>query len=697
MDAMRNNQPVTNQEYVLREGAAIISRTDSKGRIVDCNQEFIEASGFTREELIGQPHNMVRHPDMPEEAFRDFWDTLKRGRPWSGMVKNRRKNGDFYWVRATATPLADGSGYSSVRTKPSRADIEAAEMLYRRMRGGENIRLYEGRVAATGFGARLARFSDTLSISARLGILAGLITLLMLASAAIGAFEMSRLNNAANAMGTGKELIADILPPPLYLSQANLLTRKLQDAESVDIPAYIAQLEKLKQVFEERHRYWMASDLPAVIKDGFNGEQHRQAEEWWRLTTELFLPAIRSGDRETAANVMNLMERHYLAHEQGIVNTVKEATAFNDAKAEEFASERARSIWIMSAIAAAGVLFTLLAVFWIVYHIRHRFRLADEVVSGISGGDLTQRIPPVGQDEIGKLVVKMAIMRNSLHELIAAIRQNVEALTHASQDLTQSARTGADASDAQSAAAASMAAAVQELSVSVDMVESNAGDAHAITQDSAQRSTEGGQIIHEAASEMERIATAVNSTAASIKELEDYSQQISTIVDVIRDIADQTNLLALNAAIEAARAGEQGRGFAVVSDEVRKLAERTNSSTQEIAEMIAKIQNGTQRAAADMEAGVQRVQEGVRLARQAGSSIAGIREGSDKVTRAVQEISHALKEQGTAARDIAQQVEQIAQAAEANSSSSAETASSAHSLHQLSQELEVLTTRFRIA
>jgi methyl-accepting chemotaxis protein len=291
----------------------------------------------------------------------------------------------------------------------------------------------------------------------------------------------------------------------------------------------------------------------------------------------------------------------------------------------------------------------------------------------------------------------MAVMRNSLHELIAAIRQNVESLAHASQALTQSARTGADASGAQSAAATSMAAAVEQLSVSVDMVETNAGDAHAITQDSAQRSTEGGQIIHEAASEMERIASAVDTTAGSIKELEDYSQQISSIVDVIRDIADQTNLLALNAAIEAARAGEQGRGFAVVSDEVRKLAERTNKSTQEIAEMIAKIQGGTQRAAAEMEAGVQRVQEGVRLARQAGSSIAGIREGSDKVTRAVQEISHALKEQGSAARDIAQKVEQIAQAAEANSSSSAETASSAQSLHRLSQELEVLTTRFRIS
>jgi methyl-accepting chemotaxis protein len=471
----------------------------------------------------------------------------------------------------------------------------------------------------------------------------------------------------------------------------------LLNVEGAEIPAHIAQIEKLKQEYEDRYRYWMASNLPPSIKDNLSGEQHRQAGEWWRLTTELFLPAIQTGDRETAANVMNLMDRHFLAHEQGIAGTVKEASAYNDAKAVAFTTERNRSVWIMSAIAVAGVLFTLLSVAWIVYRIRHRFLLADSVVSAISSGDLTQRIPPLGQDEIGNLIVKMAVMRNSLHELIAAIRQNVESLAHASQALTQSARTGADASGAQSAAATSMAAAVEQLSVSVDMVETNAGDAHAITQDSAQRSTEGGQIIHEAASEMERIASAVDTTAGSIKELEDYSQQISSIVDVIRDIADQTNLLALNAAIEAARAGEQGRGFAVVSDEVRKLAERTNKSTQEIAEMIAKIQGGTQRAAAEMEAGVQRVQEGVRLARQAGSSIAGIREGSDKVTRAVQEISHALKEQGSAARDIAQKVEHIAQAAEANSSSSAETASSAQSLHRLSQELEVLTTRFRIS
>ena len=105
---MRRNLPVTGQEYPLRDGMTIVSRTDLKGRITYVNDDFVEAAGFTLDELIGQPHNLVRHPDMPEQAFADLWQTLKAGRPWTGLVKNRRKNGDHYWVVANATPVLDG-------------------------------------------------------------------------------------------------------------------------------------------------------------------------------------------------------------------------------------------------------------------------------------------------------------------------------------------------------------------------------------------------------------------------------------------------------------------------------------------------------------------------------------------------------------------------------------------------------------
>ncbi len=134
---MRNNQPVTDREYLFPPGQNLVSTTDLQGRILYCNPAFIEVSGFERDELLGQPHNMIRHPDMPAEAFRDMWETIASGHPWSGLVKNRRKNGDHYWVMANVTPLMEGSrvaGYMSVRTEPGREHVRAAEAVYRQLR-----------------------------------------------------------------------------------------------------------------------------------------------------------------------------------------------------------------------------------------------------------------------------------------------------------------------------------------------------------------------------------------------------------------------------------------------------------------------------------------------------------------------------------------------------------------------------------
>ena len=134
---MRNNQPVTQTELKVPDDQTLISVTDLKGRITYANKAFISMSGYLEEELLGQAHNLVRHPDMPEEAFRDLWDTVEAGLPWTGLVKNRRKNGDYYWVRANATPMRQGErivGYLSVRTKPSDAEIQGAEKLYATMR-----------------------------------------------------------------------------------------------------------------------------------------------------------------------------------------------------------------------------------------------------------------------------------------------------------------------------------------------------------------------------------------------------------------------------------------------------------------------------------------------------------------------------------------------------------------------------------
>ncbi|MDO6441905.1 PAS domain-containing methyl-accepting chemotaxis protein [Marinobacter sp. 2_MG-2023] len=138
---MRKNLPVTDTEHTFSESQKLISSTDLDGKIRHCNQAFVEVSGFTREELIGQPHNIVRHPDMPPGAFENMWSHLKAGTPWMGMVKNRRKNGDFYWVSAYITPVTENGkvvGYESVRSCPLREDVRRAEKQYARIRQGSS-------------------------------------------------------------------------------------------------------------------------------------------------------------------------------------------------------------------------------------------------------------------------------------------------------------------------------------------------------------------------------------------------------------------------------------------------------------------------------------------------------------------------------------------------------------------------------
>ena len=167
---MRVNMPVTNIERHLKDGEFIVSKTDVKGKITYINRPFMEISGYSEEELLGAPHNIVRHPDMPPAAFGDLWHTLQSGKPWRGMVKNRCKNGDHYWVEANANPIWEGTrivGYMSLRTKPSRAQVEEAERVYRQFREGKpnGLTVKAGRIVRTGLRGRLTAFAN-MSINA---------------------------------------------------------------------------------------------------------------------------------------------------------------------------------------------------------------------------------------------------------------------------------------------------------------------------------------------------------------------------------------------------------------------------------------------------------------------------------------------------------------------------------------------------
>ncbi|TRO32641.1 HAMP domain-containing protein [Pseudomonas sp. ALS1131] len=366
--------------------------------------------------------------------------------------------------------------------------------------------------------------------------------------------------------------------------------------------------------------------------------------------------------------------------------------------AQRTASMNAAKFLSLTILLAGGVIATLLAMsvaFVMSRSIAGRLQQVVEVARSIAQGRLDSRIQRGGRDEIGVLLDAFATMQERLREMIGQIRVGAGQLVEAAQNISSASTQLSVSTQEQSQAASSMAATVEELTVSINHVADNANEAHALSSDSGRQSAEGGAVIQETLASMQRIADTVQGAAAQIAELGQQSDQISSIVNVIKEIADQTNLLALNAAIEAARAGEQGRGFAVVADEVRLLAQRTANSTQEITEMIKKIQAGTRNAVSNMEVGVQQVSGGLEQASQAGDAIVAIRQASGRVVDVVDQISLALREQTVASQDVARNVERIAQMSVHNSEAVAETSRTAQGLQQLALTLEKQVASFR--
>ena len=247
---MRNNQPVTQVETVLPDNQFIYSTTDTQGIITSVNDAFVEVSGFSREELIGQPHNMVRHPDMPEAAFADMWADLKAGRPWCGLVKNRRKDGGFYWVEANASPIRENGtvvGYGSVRRRPSRTDVQAAEALYSRIRQGHGgLQIRHGRPWSSGLMGAISRLSLIGRIRLGLGLaLLGTLGLLL-----------------------GHELSQSLL----YWSGGGLLLLSLGANLLLGLPRLNGDLEKLAQEIEQLQRQGDLSSHVTVQGAGLIGD-----------------------------------------------------------------------------------------------------------------------------------------------------------------------------------------------------------------------------------------------------------------------------------------------------------------------------------------------------------------------------------------------------------------------------------------
>ena len=312
--------------------------------------------------------------------------------------------------------------------------------------------------------------------------------------------------------------------------------------------------------------------------------------------------------------------------------------------------------------------------------------VASEVVKQVAAGDLSVEIPVANTDSTS-LLAAMKVMQSNLQKLIGEIQTNADMVASAAKKMTIAAEDVACSSNQQSASSLVIAAAMEQLTVSINLISDSANRAQTISGDSELLMNETSGVVSEAVNRIAKIATVVEQASQTVRTVGQESENVSKIVLVIKEVADQTNLLALNAAIEAARAGEQGRGFAVVADEVRKLAERTTQSTQEITTMISSMQSSARDAVTCIEDAVANVNEGVILTKRVGESVSQLGASSHEVKGVIIDVSSALREQNAASNEIARNVEQIAQTGERNSGAVGAVAKAATELQQLANSL----------
>lgn len=497
------------------------------------------------------------------------------------------------------------------------------------------------------------------------GQVLGIMVIITLIS--ISFFGLYSVRSAADQMGQGKDVVADILPPPLYLIESQLQVYTLLHAKPEEREALLQTLVRLQQEFESRNRFWQESSLNEPLRELLLGEQKVQGELFWQLLNDKFVPAIKAGDLAQAGAIAARLHTLYNAHRLGVDATVIRG---NEYAAEQMAhlantTRLCYGLLLCAALLGAGLIF------WLGRPTQQRLLAAGKATAAIAEGELNRPMPEPGLDAIGELIRQIGAMRDQLATLVESLQRSASTLDDRATSLTAMAQRHTDDSQAQVGAAHHIEQAIEQLTHSIEQAGSQLHQVGEQTLQSAERAQEATIAIHTVEQVIGEQVTGVKQVSHTISDLAGLSQQIAGLAGAIHDIAEQTNLLALNAAIEAARAGEQGRGFAVVADEVRSLATRTGSATTEINTIIGKIQDVSLRAASEMDTELARVEQAVTHTMTARQSVARIAQSCEEINQRIAQVDQLMSDETRLIQGIHHQVGEMSRlAAEVNQSAS---------------------------
>ena len=734
---MKINMPITSTEVFLEKGKILVSKTDLMGCITYVNDAFVEISGFTREELMGAEHNIVRHPDMPAEAFEDLWISLKQLRPWQGLVKNRCKNGDYYWVSANAIPLfKDGKvyGYLSVRHPLKRGSdpdlLRVTELLYKKVSAGE-VKLRPTGLAAlfksineiaiakknallvSSFLAPVVFLMYRLFLTQEYGLLAGVALLAMMASAL--SINMTReitgtLETAINicyrlangGFGTRVDLsrgdqLGDFLRG-LYCLEVK------QGVDLADVRQEAAISKRLTQALDNVHSGVMVANknLEIIYMNDSVQKLFKTAESDIRKELPNFDANKLMGSNidlyhKNPAFQRGLLEKLQQSYKSELViagrhiNIIASPVNSDDGERIGYVTEwqdRTHEVLIGQEI--------------------------DQFVHGVKAGDLSARIRlddkqgadkalSVGINELTDVIERVfndvnrvmenmaegdlttaitneyqgvyAECKNNINGTLAKLSEFIIQIRDAADFIDSSSQEMASGNNNLSHRAEQQAASLEETAASMEELAST-------VKNNAQYTIQVSEVVNSASQLAQKGGGVVKSAIVAMQEINESSNKIAEIISVIDEIAFQTNLLALNASVEAARAGEHGRGFSVVATEVRNLAQRSATAAQQSNELI---QNS-----------VQKVRAGTAFVNETGAALTEIVESVAKVGDIVAHIASASAEQSAGIEQVNQAVSQMDDITQQNAALAEQAAAGSIAMSEQSTNMTQLLSFFRV-